>query len=502
MGKHRQRNSKSSAENSRSWKSSKSKVEAAPASGGNNRSKIVWKWLYAERQGLLWVLSCAILGALLGFGIGTGHLTGSASRPVSAWRVNLGSRIRATEAYQFVAMRLIPPSFLSGNNNPLTGQQQQKLQDLELQQNPAHPQIFAVMREAIVREHSGYVHPDLGFLVPAPCGAARGVGMVRSGYHECQTRCIPGTSTEKLEHVSNRNPVHTHISADPIYRQEEVLVHLPLSYQMTRYVALQTLSSIIPADILHKAPLDDLDDAALLVLLLAHERGLSLASKWLPYISSLPKEPSCGYSTKLRSRYLDSIAAMADELNLEVQGWPTEISKASHYADRIAQALARDYGSYLKTPASISVQGNLQWALCQVASRATAGSEKHGSLRLLPLLDQLNHDSTGGGLVELTGTERLEDGDFLDATEQESGAFVVRALRHGRRRALKVGQELVINYNVPHFTPLDWFISVGFVPPERWKPWVKIDPVLPRVRQDGPFDVEQELKSKSWGKRA
>eukprot|EP00546_Thalassionema_frauenfeldii_P022132 CAMPEP_0178905502 /NCGR_PEP_ID=MMETSP0786-20121207/6310_1 /TAXON_ID=186022 /ORGANISM="Thalassionema frauenfeldii, Strain CCMP 1798" /LENGTH=503 /DNA_ID=CAMNT_0020577115 /DNA_START=51 /DNA_END=1562 /DNA_ORIENTATION=- len=498
MGKNRQRYSKSTVDNSRSGKSAKSKVEAAPASGGNNRSKIVWKWLYAERQGLLWVLSCAVLGSLLGFGIGTGHLTGSASRSVSAWRVALGSRIRATEAYKFVTMRLLPSSFSLGNNNPQAGQQQQKLLDNDLRRESYHTRVFAVLRESIVREHGGYVHPDLGFLVPAPCGAARGVGMVRSGYHECQTRCIPGISTEKLDHKTNPNPIHSHVTSDPIYRQEEVLIHLPLSYQMTRYVAIQTLSSIIPTEILQKTPLDDLDDAALLTLLLAHERGLTLASRWLPYISSLPKEPSCGYSVKLRSRYLDSIAAMSDELDLEVQGWPTELIKASRYADRIVQALTRDYGSYLTTPAGITVQGNLQWALCQVASRATAGSEKHGSLRLLPLLDQLNHDSTGGSLVELTGTERLEDGDFIDATEQESGAFVVRALRHGRRRALKVGQELVINYNVPQFTPLDWFISVGFVPPERWKPWVKIDPVLPRVRRDGPFDVEEEMKSKIW----
>jgi hypothetical protein len=164
----------------------------------------------------------------------------------------------------------------------------------------------------------------------------------------------------------------------------------------------------------------------------------------------------------------------------------------------MASALAKDYGIYLKRPPSLTVVENLQWALCHVASRATAGSEKHGSLRMLPLLDNLNHDATSGALVELTGNERLEDGDFLDSSEEDSGTFVVRSLRHGRRRALKTGQEFTINYNVPHYTPLDWAISLGFVPPERWGPWVKIDSVLPRVRKDGPFNPEEEFNNNEW----
>ena len=54
---------------------------------------------------------------------------------------------------------------------------------------------------------------------------------------------------------------------------------------------------------------------------------------------------------------------------------------------------------------------------------------------MLPLLDMINHDVASGGFVELTGTERRsrDDDDFLDAsTEQDSGTFVVQALRHGR----------------------------------------------------------------------
>ena len=75
-------------------------------------------------------------------------------------------------------------------------------------------------------------------------------------------------------------------------------------------------------------------------------------------------------------------------------------------------------------------------------------------------------------------------GDFVEASEDIAGTFVVRSLRHGRRKALKKGQELLVNYNIPHYSPLDWFVSLGFVPPERQTPWIKVDPALPQVRQD------------------
>ena len=453
-------------------------------------TQLFWKWLYHEREGLLWIFGCALLGSLLGFGIGTGHLTGSAAdAPLSAWRIALASRIRSGQPYQYV-QRLRFTSF---------GTRTQDDQEiLDITNNPVHPRIFAILREAIIREQDGYVHPDLGFLLPAPCGAARGIGMVSNAYHECQTRCFPGIAAEKEALMGMETPEYVSDTDDPIYKQEEVLIRLPLSYQMTRQGALATLTSLFPADVLERAPLENLDDAALLVLYLAHERGLDRASKWLPYISSLPIEPSCGYSEFLRPQLLDALEAMSDHLGLDMEGWAKELAKAAQYANSITAALVKDYGIHLKTPRGIPLSENLEWALCSVASRATAGSEKHGSLRLLPLLDVINHDVTSGGFVELTGTERRDEGDFLDATEQDSGTFVVRALRHGRRRALKVGQELTVNYNVPHFTPLDWFVSLGFVPPERWGAWVKIDPVLPRVRKNGPFNPEEESNNNEW----
>ena len=63
----------------------------------------------------------------------------------------------------------------------------------------------------------------------------------------------------------------------------------------------------------------------------------------------------------------------------------------------------------------MSAEENIAWALCQVASRATGGTQKYGALRMIPLLDIVNHDVDAGGFVELTGEERLENGNFVDA---------------------------------------------------------------------------------------
>ena len=39
------------------------------------------------------------------------------------------------------------------------------------------------------------------------------------------------------------------------------------------------------------------------------------------------------------------------------------------------------------------------------------------------------------------------------------------------------------NYNVPHYSPLDWFINMGYVPPEREGRYVMLDAGLPRERK-------------------
>jgi hypothetical protein len=126
----------------------------------------------------------------------------------------------------------------------------------------------------------------------------------------------------------------------------------------------------------------------------------------------------------------------------------------------------------------------IQWALCHISSRAIAASPKHGALRLIPLMDLINHNVDSGNFVELNGSESLEEGDVVDAEEEEdSGMFIVRSLRLGRRKPLKRGQELLVNYNVPQYSPLDWFLNMGFVPPERSERWELLEPVLPKIHQ-------------------
>ncbi len=487
-----------------------------------------YQWCLQERQGIVWVAGCMLLGCIFGFGVGSGWLMLEHGNFPSKWKINLGGKIRSNLVYRNTvgkipitrkvnpingqkgpyvsenesvqkflgvlnsvldALPFVSSTVDSQEGNPFSTNRGipsvvvKKMSATELRDNPSHPYVYAVLREAVAREKGGYVHPDLGFLEPAPCGAARGIGMVRNVYHRCQTRCVPGTAQEKLEAKEKGD---TKNDQEKRFLQEEVLIRVPLSYQMTRKLALDTLLPKITSET-HRKTVHELDDAALLVLLLAHERGVGQYSRWLPYIASLPHEPSCGYSQKLRPYVLDTINALRDEVGMDVDGWPGELIRATEYSERIVSGLASDYGSFLQHPKGMSAKTNIRWALCQVASRATAGYQKHGALRMIPLIDMLNHDAQAGGFVELTGEERLEEGDFVDAQETDSGTFVVRSLRYGRRKALRMGQELMVNYNVPHYSALDWLVSSGFVPPERYQNWQKLDAPLPRIRRDGPF---------------
>jgi hypothetical protein len=385
----------------------------------------------------------------------------------------------------------------------------------EYYDDPTDTRIFAILREAVVREPGGYVHRDLGILIPAPCGSVRGIGMIRNSYYRCQRNCFTNNPTERLDlnndTIHSDSATHQHstgttppttTSTGKTYRQDEILIRVPLGFQMTRNVAIETLSTIIPQEVQLRANMAAFDDSIYLTLLLAHERGVGKFSKWLPYIASLPREPTCGYSRSLRPYMLNAIEAYRVEWDVDTNGWGEELYKALIYSERIVENLNKHFGSYLETPPGISTLDNLRWALCQVVSRGIAGSRLHGMLRLVPVVDLINHDADAAGIVELEGNERIADGYFMDSlSELDNGTFVIRSMRHGRLLPLRLGQELMVNYNVPYYTPLDWFVYSGFVPPERSRPWIKIDAVLPPVRRDGPFaydfgDPEEQLKRK------
>jgi hypothetical protein len=103
------------------------------------------------------------------------------------------------------------------------------------------------------------------------------------------------------------------------------------------------------------------------------------------------------------------------------------------------------------------------------------------------MMDLINHDEAADKFHELVGNETSNDADsfFLHAEESDAGAFIVRSRRYGRSKPLKKGQELMANYNVPHYSPLDWFINMGFVPPERTGKWKMLESGLPSNYRGG-----------------
>ena len=434
-----------------------------------------------------------------------------------------------------------------------------------------HPMAFHALREYVIRFDDGYVHPDLGFLIPAPSGADRGLGFVRDTFSKCQVHCFPGTADEKIKEMmeaqarlkisenqrridaelmeemmkefpamanssstsikavddvsavenaglssppaptqhTQKHPVVNDRNVDPIrntttyegillavelqqsaspfdrpYSQSEILLRIPLEAQITRKDALDTLLPMLPAGMYG---LEELDDAFVLAIYLAHERGLGPVSHIWPYIATLPPRPNCALHWGWRQSIVDVVTAMSNGIGTDVHGWPAEIAKAAGMMEQIVSTLA-SFDAPLATRPGTSAEDiteNIRWALCQVASRAIAGRETHGSLRLVPIMDLINHDVTAGKFTELTGNERLDNGSFLDADESHAGTFVVRSIRHGERKPLKRGQELMANYNIPNYSPLDWFINMGFIPPERAGKWTYIEAALPRDMRSG-----------------
>lgn len=421
-----------------------------------------------------------------------------------------------------------------------------------------HPMAFHALREYVVRFDKGVVHPDLGFLVPAPSGASRGIGMVRDSYSKCQIDCFPGTAeeanalhkqskqrvleskkeleimeemkelypdmiadeTEKAEEKheglaaspeSRQRPLNTttkeeiqmalhHQSTSTAhpYTQDDILLRIPLRAQITRDTALEILNPLYPDEMKKSIPLEDLDDALLLALLLTHEKELGPNSRFWPYIATLPPHPSCALHRGWRQSIVDVVTSLSLEMGTDVQSWPNEISKAADYMDRIVSTLSGVYGHYIEEGRTDhrDVQERLRWSLCQVASRAIAGRDEFGSLRLVPMMDLINHDEAAGKFMELTGNEGIFDGIYFDADEVDGGTFVVRSRRHGRRKVLKKGQELLANYNVPHYSPLDWFLNMGYIPPEREGRWTMLESALPRGQRGG-FSRESNLATQS-----
>jgi hypothetical protein len=141
------------------------------------------EWVLVDRRGMHWVLLCILLGAALGFSLGAGYLD---SNRKQTW----ANFIRSTPTYKILTgqeswsahMERLFDNGLDRFAEWAT-RVEREMEEEEYASHPAHPRVFAVLREAMVREPGGCVHPDLWFFLPLPCGAMRGVGMVRDAYH-------------------------------------------------------------------------------------------------------------------------------------------------------------------------------------------------------------------------------------------------------------------------------------------------------------------------------
>ena len=63
-------------------------------------------------------------------------------------------------------------------------------------------------------------------------------------------------------------------------------------------------------------------------------------------------------------------------------------------------------------------------------------------------------------------------------------------------------KELLINYNIPNYSPLDWFINLGFIPAERAKRWSKLSGGLPKINRREYFENESIFTSSSQGSKS
>ena len=288
----------------------------------------------------------------------------------------------------------------------------------------AERKAFAALVKA-VRSQGGYVHPSIDIVSPAPeSGAPRGIAIVKK--------------------VTRQN-----------YDEEDILIKVPYSYQMSRELAYDTLLSVIPEEVLIELPLVDLDDAALLVLLLSHEYGLGKKSKFNAYIRTLPMQGGgCGWAQ------VDDLRHLPNGVDVD------DLERATMYAHRVANGMAKDYGAYLAKSSwpkewKEDPSQALLWALCIVNSRATAAYTNPGRMdsptgvRLVPIADMANHFSKAGNFTELS------------EPSNDIGAFVVQSVwKCGTSRDIRVGNEITVNYNLKHFGAIDWFLSLGFIPPE------------------------------------
>ena len=295
--------------------------------------------------------------------------------------------------------------------------------------------ILVRLSNQIIKE-GGYVHPSLQLASPAPCGADRGV-------IGADTDATGGRASSDEDNDST------------------IWLRVPFSYQITRNLALETITPLIPDDVLSMAPLQTLDDAALLVLLHVHLRGASSKKdKWYPFLTSLPDSPGCGWWSDDEDDSIKKIKVYEHIISNDV------VVGSRQYVGRVSTGMDGDYGHYLAKKYwpkkwNGEAASAIEWALCIVSSRGTAASPSlgGGSTRLVPFADMFNHNLQSDGVFEIDENEINSE-----AGESLLGSFEIRR-RTGIDGSLP-GEEITVNYSLWGYSPEDWFLSHGFVPPE------------------------------------
>lgn len=179
-------------------------------------------------------------------------------------------------------------------------------------------------------------------------------------------------------------------------------------------------------------------------LYLAHERSKGAASRFAPYIATMPAAPSCGWlmPPDAVASALAAVCAAA-----EVPKWQRVMSYARDlYCNEILEAEDMMDALGLDLP-------EVEWALGQAVSRAYGSSP-----RLIPALDCVNHSASAQPPLTITN----DDGATLTCVSNLSAAM--------RVQELDAGAEVLVSYASSKFgfeaTPVEMFIDYAFVPEE------------------------------------
>ena len=285
---------------------------------------------------------------------------------------------------------------------------------------------------SFVRQHGGHVDDALRLAAVAPCGA-RGL-VAAAPLSAARARAGP-------------------------------LAVVPARCVLDGRAAVSVSSAAVPARVREAAPLDTLDDGALVTLLLARERARGPASFWAPYLASLPAEPPCAWWGDEAARAAKVAACRACASAGERAAWAAELERAAAYAARVARGMGADYGDALGVDARA-----LEWSLATLSSRSMGGQARPC---LVPLLDLVNHDCswhafTGHHVDELPTTFVVGAGPAPIETGLSHGDWAYWAwdADGATPRPREPGDELYANYLTEGYTPFEWFMNLGYVPPE------------------------------------